>query len=128
MKTWKIVFLFLAAGLLLAGWGCSKNNEQTLAAANPLSCDTTVVTYSGDISGILRSFCFDCHAAANNAGSGGIVLEGYSNLKRWADNGYLLGNVTHASGFVGMPYGRPKLSDCNINKILAWVHRGSPDN
>jgi hypothetical protein len=36
--------------------------------------------------------------------------------------------VTHAPGFVGMPYGLPKLPDCEVNTIVAWVHQGALNN
>jgi hypothetical protein len=27
-----------------------------------------------------------------------------------------------------MPYGSPKLDDCDINKIISWVNNGAQDN
>jgi hypothetical protein len=45
-----------------------------------------------------------------------------------ADNGKLVGAITHAAGFLPMPQSAPKLSDCNINKIKDWVNRGALNN
>ena len=119
------ILLFWAViigGLVLLETGCTKASADKLAG----TCDTTSVSYARDIVPILRAYCYECHGAGNTAGSNGTLLEGYDNLKGWALNGYLVGNVTHAPGFIGMPYQRPMLSSCDINKITAWVHQGEP--
>jgi hypothetical protein len=46
----------------------------------------------------------------------------------YADNGDLIGNITHAPGHVPMPYGLPKLPDCEINKFIDWVNNGALNN
>ena len=126
--------LFFAGGIVLAVivlsmMGCSKQSEDVLAAkAGIAGCDTTQVSYMADIAPILQSFCYECHGNGSSSGSGGILLEGYTNLVVWAKNGYLVGCVSHAPGFVAMPYELPKLSDCEINKIMAWVDQGSGNN
>ncbi len=76
----------------------------------------------------MESYCFGCHGNGNTGGSGGINLQGYDNLKPYADNGKLVGNITHAPGYVGMPYGQPKMPDCEINQISAWVSQGTKNN
>ena len=58
----------------------------------------------------------------------GIVLEGYDNLKPFAESGTLLGVITHAQGFMPMPQDASKMSDCNINKIRSWIENGMPNN
>jgi len=115
--------------MLLVLAGCSKQSEDILAAKSGAGqCDTTNVKYAADIVPILQNNCYECHGKSSSSGSGGILLEGYSNLAGWANNGYLAGCVSHAPGFVAMPYLRPKLSDCEVNRILAWVHQGSLNN
>ena len=117
------------AALLLALAGCSKRSEDVLSKNTGVTgCDTMSVKYAADIVPILQNNCYECHGNGSNSGSGGILLEGYSNLATWAGNGYLVGCVTHAPGFVAMPYLRPKLSDCDVNKIVAWVHQGELNN
>ena len=123
---WKFLsVLAFIGGFIGLFAGCSKQSEDKLGVA---PCDTTNVRYSVQIVSILQNNCYACHGASSNSGSGGIVLEGYTFLKVYADNGYLLGNVSHAPGYIGMPYGLPKLPDCEINTIAAWVHHGSPNN
>jgi len=120
------VSAFLLAVVVLAS--CAKENEQTLSGGLNLVCDSTNSKYTANILPILQANCYSCHGNGSTGGSGGISLDGYANLKPWAANGFLVGNVTHAPGFVGMPFGLPKLSDCDINKILSWVNHGALNN
>ena len=123
-KYLRLLVFAMAAWLLVVS--CSKSSEDQLAPKS--TCDTVGVKYNTIIISILQTNCYSCHGVGNTGGSGGILLEGYTNLKKWADNGYLQGNITHAPGFVAMPYGKPKMSDCEINKIIAWIHQGSLNN
>ena len=123
--------LFVFALILLTA--CSKSNEEDLnnnpggGGNNPGTCVTTNMKYSTDIAPIIRGNCFACHSNAS-ASISGFSLEGHSNLKAKVDEGRLVGAITHASGFAAMPQGGAKLSDCNINKIIAWVNAGAPNN
>ena len=120
----------LAVVLIIAGLSsCSKQNEAALAAKSGAGqCDTTGVGYSSQIVPILQTYCYECHGSGTSAGSGGILLQGYSNLLSWARNGYLVGCVTHAPGYIAMPYGLPALPACEMNTIAAWVHQGANNN
>jgi len=127
----KIIFFGLSGlVVILVGFAsCSKQSEDVLAQkSGTAGCDTTSVRYSVDVVQILQANCYECHGAGSNAGSGGIILEGYSHLQTWAGNGYLLGTITHASGYVAMPYLRPQLPDCEISKIRAWIDQGAKNN
>ncbi|GHU57830.1 hypothetical protein FACS189444_0550 [Spirochaetia bacterium] len=128
MKNKIIFFLALLLSSLLFFESCTKQSEDQLLSPSTLSCDTINVQYSTTIVAILNANCYRCHGAVTNGGSGGIILEGYFNLKKWADNGYLVGNITHAPGYVPMPYDGGKLSDCDINKIKAWINQGTKNN
>lgn len=104
---------------------CSKDSEDQVAPPPP-TCNTENMKYSANILPIITSNCYGCHDAAT--ATAGVVLEGYAALKTRADNGDLVGVVSHASGYPAMPYNRAKLSDCDINKIKAWVQAGAPNN
>lgn len=93
---------------------------------NCSTCDTSAYTYSGTISGILETNCTGCHNSSNT--SGGVDLSTYAGAKVVALNGSLVGAVTHAPGYVGMPLNAPMLSDCNITQIEKWVNAGAPNN
>ncbi len=115
--------------LLAAVAGCSKQSEDILAQkSGATGCDTANVQYSMDVVPILQANCYECHGGSSNAGSGGIILDGYSRLQAWVANGYLLGTITHAPGYVAMPYMLPQLPDCEIAKIRAWINQGAIDN
>jgi hypothetical protein len=128
MKHHKILLLTLAlSGAVFYLAGCAKENEEHLSGGTG-GCDTLDVSYSLQIVPILQNNCYTCHGAGSNSGSGGINLSTYTALKVYADNGYLVGNVSHAPGYIGMPYGLPKLPDCEVNTITAWVNQGSKNN
>lgn len=131
MKYDSCLFGFLSLSFLL--FSCSKSNEEDVGGTTgggnnpPATCITTNMQYSTHIAPIIQGNCFSCHSNANMALSG-ISLEGHANLKAKVTDGRLLGAITHAAGFVAMPQGGPKLSDCNINRIKAWIDAGAPNN
>jgi len=90
------------------------------------NCDTVNVTYSGHVKNVIQNNCLVCHSAAANLGN--INLEGYTQVKQFADNGKLLGAISHAQGFSPMPQNGNKLPDCTINQISAWINKGSINN
>jgi mono/diheme cytochrome c family protein len=108
---------------------CSKDNEQEVNPPEPgggNTCDTADMKYAANVVPILQSSCYGCHANGN--ASGGVALGNYASLKTQVDNGNLIGAITHAAGYTAMPLGGAKLSDCNINKIKAWIARGALNN
>jgi hypothetical protein len=122
------------AFIVLFAVACSKSSEDTYNEPDPPggggnnTCDTTGMSYQNDIVPILSANCYACHGENSNANSMGIILEGHSNILPKATSGTLLGVITHAGGFPPMPKDGSKLSDCNINKIRAWIDAGAPDN
>ena len=121
----KIRILIVAAlAFSLALTGCYYDKAEMVY---PQGCDTTNMRYSTDIVGILAANCYACHAGSASAG-GGNMLEGYSNLINYVSNGKLVKAITHAPGVSAMPKNMPKMSECNINKIIAWVNSGAPNN
>jgi mono/diheme cytochrome c family protein len=84
------------------------------------------MTYSNDVQPILEANCYSCHGNGNI--NGGVTLDNYAGVKAVADNGFLVGVITHAAGYPPMPDGGGKLSDCNINKIKDWINRGATNN
>lgn len=112
---------------------CSKDNEQEITNPddNPGNgggndCDTVNMKYTANILPILTANCYSCHGNGNV--SGGVSLGNYLSVKTQADNGNLIGVITHAAGYPAMPQGGAKLSDCNINKIRSWINHGALNN
>lgn len=117
--------MILFCGMMVA---CSKENEQNLTGTviTPPTCDTINMQLTANVTPIFRANCYGCHG--NGSGMGGVRLDVYTNLKVWATGGNLLGAITHAAGYSPMPQGGAKLSDCDINKIRAWINRGALNN
>ena len=110
---------------------CAKTNEDALqqnSGTGGGSCKTDSLSYANDIVPILKFYCYGCHGVGNSSSSGGILLEGYTNLKVYVDNGKLVGVVNHAAGYVAMPYGQPKMPDCEVTQITNWVNEGAQNN
>ncbi|MDR3680980.1 MAG: hypothetical protein P4L41_13530 [Flavipsychrobacter sp.] len=92
-------------------------------------CDTTKFTYAAAIVPILKNNCYSCHAtAAAPSSGGGIVLDNYIALTVQVQNGKLLGDLQHQSGYNYMPLGGNKLQDCQITQVRRWIANGAPNN
>lgn len=121
----KKVLLFLFPLLLSA---CYFDNEEDLYG-NPADadCDVTDVSFSADVNPIIQANCITgCHSAVNQ--SFGIVLETYDQIKNEAQNERFFKSINHESGASPMPKNRPKLPQCDIDKIKAWIDAGLPNN
>lgn len=117
----KCIWLVLLAFLL---GGCYYDKEDLLYGG---SCDTSNTSYSSTVTGILNNYgCVNCHSGAN--ANGGIHLDSYANVKVNVDNGKLNGAINHAPGFIPMPDGAAKMSNCDLAKMKAWMDSGAPDN
>lgn len=104
-----------------------------LEGAENLSCDetnqgcqTTDVSFSVVVKPIIETNCQGCHSGGSP--SGGIDLSTYAGIKDRADSGQLLGSIDWQAGFSRMPQGNPKLDQCKIDQISAWINDGAPDN
>lgn len=94
-----------------------------------VACDTTGINYSDEIVKILSANCYSCHSTANNPVLGsGIILDEYHELKHHVDDGDITGVINHTPGFPEMPKNAAKLSDCDIDRIEAWISAGAPEN
>lgn len=122
----KKTLLIVSAGIVVLSWlSCQYKKEVT--AYPPVTCDTSAIKYSNDIVPILQANCYVCHSDANAPTlGGGNKLEGYNNIKPYAQFGLIPDVLTRANN--PMPKGMPKLSDCNIAKIRTWVRNGYPNN
>lgn len=89
-------------------------------------CDTIAITFNRSVVPILSSNCYSCHAG--NTPSAGIALDTYAGVKLQADNGKLVGAISHAAGYSPMPKNTNQLSACIISQIKKWVTAGAPNN
>jgi hypothetical protein len=107
--------------------GCKKDKADVLYPTTN-NCDTINVTYSNQVAPILTKNCAfsGCHNTATK--SAGYAYDSYSETKVSVTNNALIGSIKHLSGFSSMPKGGVKLSNCDINKIQAWINQGALDN
>jgi len=89
-------------------------------------CDTTNVKYSTHIKPLIQNTCQGCHSGA--APGGGIDLATYTGVKAIADNGKLIGSISHLTGYSAMPKNGYKLTDCQITTVKIWINQGAPQN
>ena len=119
--------VFVLAGMVLNS--CYYDSEEYLFPESGTDCDTSDVTFGATIQPMLQSYCYSCHSNSNASGNGaGIRLENYSDVKTMADNGRLLGSISHENGYSPMPKGGSKLSDCQISQTQVWIENGTPNN
>jgi hypothetical protein len=89
-------------------------------------CDTVNVTFSGTIRPILQNNCVGCHSGANPPL--GVALDSYGGVLSVVNDGRFRKAVNHLPGASAMPKGGNKLPDCTVNKINAWLNKGSSNN
>jgi len=116
------LFFILAVMFVVSLAGCYYNTEEELYGT---ACDTTNVKYSTTITGLLSTYgCYGCHT-----GPGAISnLRLDSHLALSSNISRVWGAINHVSGFVPMPDGGGKMSDCDIKKIKVWMDAGTPNN
>jgi hypothetical protein len=100
----------------------AKNNACSNAVTS--SCVTTNMSFANNILPIFASNCNGCHNAT--APSGGINLTTYAGVK--SKSSRIVGSIAHSAGYIPMPSSTTKLSDCDINKITAWISQGAINN
>ncbi|MFK5857460.1 MAG: hypothetical protein QM503_15125 [Bacteroidota bacterium] len=127
-----MIYRILSKGFFITGItaiiflnSCTYDNIEELYP-EPISCDTSNVTYSNDILPVLTSSCITCHSGAAPAGN--IRLQTYDEIVAAANNGSLLGAISHDPNWSPMPKNGTKLSDCYISKLEIWIDNGTPNN
>lgn len=106
---------------------CHKDNAEDMYPLNTNTCDTMSVTYSATIKPIMAASCATagCHLTS---GPSGYDLSTYAGVKIVATNGNLMESIKHSGYASAMPKDAPKLDDCTISKIGAWVNAGALNN
>lgn len=122
-------FIILLVMMIIGMNRCYYDSEEYLFPQTGNNCDTLNVTFSGSIVPLLDNNCLSCHSNSTAAGLGGSIrLEDYADVKARADDGKLLGTISHAGGFIPMPQGAPKLDECPINLVRIWITHGASNN
>jgi len=118
----KFLFAFLSFGLLLAA--CNGDDDD----AAPVTCDTVGITYTDGASEILNGSCAvaGCHASGSTST---FPMGNFQEAAAAVAFGRIIGAINHDSDFLPMPYpaGTPKLAQCDIDKLTAWINDGAPE-
>lgn len=91
-----------------------------------VECDTAMISYTDDVVPILSQNCYSCHNA--QARFGNVIIDSHDEVVKYTINDQLVGVINHLPGFSPMPQGNPKMLDCQIEKIEAWIDQGALNN
>lgn len=114
----RIFILLIAAATILSTYACKKDKAD--------DCNPKDVSYTQDVFKLLESK--GCYANGCHSGLDPVPLSNYLVLKVVVDANRLLGALKHQVGFVPMPQGGVKLSDCEIKTIETWINEGAKNN
>lgn len=119
-ETMKTGFFFL---FVLIFSGCYYDHADEIYPS--AACNPTAATYALDVAEIMnRNSCNSCHNSS--LASGNVRTDTYNDLRVVAENGKLWGALNHMTGYVPMPQGANKISQCDLNKIKKWLDSGVP--
>ncbi len=91
------------------------------------TCNTSEsVSYTSNIAPLIEVQCFKCHAKdVYKEKASRVKIYTYETLKKMGESGQLVGSITHAKGYIAMPYRKgSKIDSCDIETIKKWVSTG----
>lgn len=116
MKLYSIIFIALIA---ILSFSCDNDDDGN-------ACETTDLTYTNAIATILNANCATagCHGEGTT-----FEMHNFATATAAVATETIIGAINHTEGFLPMPYpiGSDKLSDCDIDKITAWIADGAPE-
>ncbi len=74
----------------------------------------------------MNKYCTGCHSGT--APQGNLVLTSYNAVKDAVQNKNLVKCINYIPGYVAMPQGGLKLTDCEIRQVEKWVDAGMQNN
>jgi hypothetical protein len=102
---------------------CTFENEEEFFVQD--TCDTTGITYDS-LTYIFSGICANCHNS-DFTYRDGIVMDSLEKVRASINTGLVWKAINHEEGVSNMPRGLPKLSDCELKKIRAWIDAGMPE-
>lgn len=89
--------------------------------------DTNQSSFKYSVFPIIRNYCYGCHNTKTQYPND-ILLEDYSQIKTYADNGKLIGTIRHKLGYKSMPLNANKMDERLIRIIEKWTENGALNN
>jgi hypothetical protein len=130
MKTF--IRLFILCGGIIPVFIVSAGCYSDTSLPTPTLCDTAKVSYAIFVAPLMKAQCATsgCHDAIKRAYD--VDLSSFAATKAYIRQDTIdydfLGVILHSRGFVEMPKGGKKLSDCEIHKLESWIDAGMPNN
>jgi len=124
-RIYSLLAIFIVTMLVLVS--CYYDNEEALYPLLNSDCDTSNVTFGGQIQPMLANSCLSCHSNATAAASGnGIRLEDYADVQ--SATAAIAGSIKQTGTYSPMPKNGGKLKPCLINQFDIWVENGALNN
>lgn len=84
------------------------------------ACNPKDSSFKSAIKPFIDNNCVGCHK------SGKIILTDYTNIKNNIEK--IICSISYTNGYLKMPQGAPKVSDCVITQFTKWKNDGAKDN
>lgn len=123
----RLATALLLVWALVAGLSaCVSDGPVPATDTSLVSCDTSVVRFSVEITDVLRRNCYECHAS--NIATAGVILDTYTGVRTRVQTGQLISAVRQDGTVRPMPFLRARIPLCDLNKIEKWVREGALNN
>jgi len=116
--------LILISYSFLFSISCTFDNEEDLL--EDFICDTTDIVYN-NLTYIFSDICSVCHSN-DFTYVDEIKMDSYDNVRSSINTGLVWPAINHLEGSPPMPDDLPKLQECDLKKIEAWINVGMPNN
>lgn len=104
---------------------CTSVNDEELRW-QVIYCEDSLVSFQSSILPMMNTSCNSCHSSSER--NGNVILDNYTEVKKYASNGALMGVINHSPGFSPMPIGKPKWNECRIHTLQKWIDEGMQNN
>lgn len=124
LKNFSLLLILCASVFVVLS--CGDKEEPPV---DPTVCETDGLTYGNYAKDFINQTCATsgCHDADANSNNTPWPMNNYEGVKAAIDAERLLGAINRDPGFNQMPKGEEKLSDCNLEKMEAWINDGAPE-
>lgn len=119
-----VLYVSVVIALAIQISSCTFYNEEDYFPID--TCNVENITYSS-LTYIFTGICAACHSESFTYREN-IKMDSYENVVSSISTGPVWKAINHEEGVRAMPNGLPKLSDCEISKIGAWINAGMPEN
>ena len=125
--------MIAGVAVLISTLGCYNDKYDKLyVTPTTVVCDTTAMSFANDILPILNTNCNiagGCHDAAGQSTSG-FNFTSYAGVQTESTTATMVNDIngTPGSRDHAMPLNLPKIAECDIDKITAWINQGAKNN